>query len=232
MTPEDAWGHSRQQSTPQSRTGPGGEWAHLMTKCWKTPKVVDMGEVPPSLFRDGVRTSHWPGDAGTGPISSPPPAGVLGGDRAAQSDIRMPGVGTTATHICVMPPGALMASLGTWPWGPTWSSLSLDASANCSQSHSSPLLPHFHFPPTFPLLCGQPPGGQRGHPPRGDSQQLGDLVSLGLGAGQKWAVQGWGSGTLTACTQPSCPCSGSPGYTGSGGGSRPASEEADGSAPP
>lgn len=69
--------------------------------------------------------------------------------------------------------------------------------------------PTLHFPPRHLPLLGERPGvGGRGRPLR---------------------VTSAARRPLTGCTRPSCPCSGSPGYTGSGGGSRPASEgEADG----
>lgn len=72
------------------------------------------------------------------------------------------------------------------------------------------------FPQTCPLFLGGDPG-EHGRSAGPAAQRLrppspGEVGGAG------------GRRTLTGCTRPSCPCSGSPGYTGSGGGSHPASE--------
>lgn len=85
----------------------------------------------------------------------------------------------------------------------------------------SPL--HLHFPPNPPTFLWGATQGSR----------LSSLADPAAPLAQATKPQRWLGGVqavrpLTGCTQPSCPCSDSPGCTGSGGGSHPASEgEAD-----
>lgn len=52
-----------------------------MTKCWKDPKVVAKGEVPPSLFREGWGQAILHVTLAMGQVNASPPEEVLGGDK-------------------------------------------------------------------------------------------------------------------------------------------------------
>lgn len=60
-----------------------------MTKCWKDPKVVAKGEMPPGLFRGAWGQAILQVTLTLGQLDPPSPEEVLGGDEAAQFDIRM-----------------------------------------------------------------------------------------------------------------------------------------------
>lgn len=211
--PEDTGGRARSgtlSTHPGARQGVG---SHPMTRRWKGGGHG--GDAAWSVRRGWgqiiFRVTLAPGQ-----LEPPSPETVLGGGEVTQLETAQADGQTSRAPVTVLSVTALGGCGGQ---GVRRLCLALRitrgahcplACAPCSQGHGS-------VRPGRPLASHSSVGATGGSALSSEGRLPGAWVTPARppGAGQ--------GGALTGCTRPSCPCSGSPGCTGSGGGSRPAS---------